>query len=112
MSLDVSGGTARVVPGPVCISVATEHPLIKLANALPWDALMDAVVPDLKRTTAKGRWWMGRKILVRVHLAAYLLQKIYDFTDRQTEYFLQDNAAFHSMLKKFRHQHPYERHVG
>ena len=94
MSLDLSGGTAPVVPGSVCIFVATEHPLIKLANALPWSALMEIVVADLKTTTAKGRWWLGRKLLVRVHLAAYLLQKIYDFTDRQTEYFLQDNAAF------------------
>lgn len=94
MSLDLSGGTTLVAPEFVRIAVTAEHPLIKLARALPWSALMDVVVPDLKRTTAKGRWWMGRKLLVRVHLAAFLLQKIYDLTDRQTEYFLRDNAAF------------------
>ena len=71
MSIDVSAGSKTVIAGSVCIFVATTHPLVKLANALPWDSLMDAVLPDLKQTTAKGYWWMGRKILVRVYLAAY-----------------------------------------
>jgi transposase len=29
-----------------------------------------------------------------MHLAAYLLQKIYDLTDRQVEYGIKDNAAY------------------
>jgi IS5 family transposase len=70
-----------------------DHPLIKLANALPWALLIAMVIPDLKRTTAKGFWWTGRRLLVRVHLAAYILQKLYDLTDRQVEYGLKDNAA-------------------
>ena len=37
---------------------------------------------------------MGRKLFVRVHLAAYILQKVYDLTDRQVEYGLNDNAAY------------------
>jgi IS5 family transposase len=32
--------------------------------------------------------------LIRVHLAAYLLQKLYDLTDRQVEYGIKDNAAY------------------
>jgi len=34
---------------------------------------------DLKRTTVKGYWWLGRRLLVRMHVAAYILQKISDF---------------------------------
>jgi IS5 family transposase len=94
MSLDFSGGDNAVSPGEVSICISGDHPLVKLANSLSWATLMSLVAPDLKQTTAKGLWWMGRKIVVRVHLAAYLLQKLYDLTDRQTEYCLKDNAAF------------------
>jgi hypothetical protein len=37
---------------------------------------------------------MGRKLSVRLHLAVFLLQKLYDLTDRQVEYGLLDNAAY------------------
>ena len=94
MSLDISGGDAAVMPTVVVIAVAKGHPLIKLAKALPWTGLMTLVTPDLKRSTRKGFWWKGPKLLVRVHLAAYILQKIYDLTDRQIEYGLRDNAAY------------------
>lgn len=94
MSLDLSGGDAVVAPATVSIMVTKDHPLLRLANALPWALLMDLVTPDLKRTTAKGYWWMGRRLLVRVHLAAYILQKLYDLTDREVEYGLKDNAAY------------------
>lgn len=94
MSIDVSGQYAKLKATSICIDVASDHPLIKLANTLPWAMLMAIVVGDLKKTTAKGYWWLGRKIGVRLHLAAYLLQKLYDLTDRQIEYAMKDNAAF------------------
>ena len=86
MGLNISGCDIAVTPGVVSVVVSQEHPLIKLANALPWIALINLVMSDLKETTAKRCWWMGRKLLVRVHLAAYLLQKIYNLTDRDVEY--------------------------
>ena len=55
--------------------------------------MIEQVVPDLKSTTKKGFWWMGPKLKVRIHLAAYILQKLYNYTDRKTEYQLKDNAA-------------------
>jgi len=94
MSIDMSGSATPVAPAAVSISVTNEHPLLRLANALPWAMLIDVVVGDLKKTTAKGFWWRGRKILVRVHLAAYLLAKLYNLTDRQVEYGIRDNAAY------------------
>ena len=94
MSLDMSGGDLGVKPGVVSINVTAEHPLLKLANALPWMTLVAMAMSDLKSTTPKGQWWMGRKLSVRLHLAVYLLQKIYDLTDRQAEYGVKDNAAY------------------
>jgi len=94
MSIDLSGGDAAVVPAKVTIDVTEDHPLMRLANALPWSLLIALVVEDLKRTTPKGMWWTGRKIRVRLHLGAYLLQKIYDLTDRAVEYGIKDNAAY------------------
>lgn len=94
MSIDVSGRDAKVKPTIVRIQVSEDHPLIKLGLSLPWASLMALVIADLKKTTAKGKWWLGRKICVRVHLAAYLLAKIYDLTDREVEYGIKDNAVY------------------
>ena len=94
MSLDISGCEVGVTAAPIRIFITSNHPLIRLANAMPWRALIDLVLMDLKSTTARGCWWTGRKLRVRTHLAAYLLQKLYDLTDRQVEYGLRDNAAF------------------
>ena len=49
---------------------------------------------------------MGRKLFVRVHLAAYILQKVYDLTDRQVEYGLNDNAAYQLFSGKGIAAHP------
>jgi len=78
----------------VTIDVSPSHPLIQLAQVIAWPALADLVLPDLKRTTAKGQWWRGRKLKLRVHLAALLLQWLYDLTDREVEWAIKDNAAY------------------
>src|SRR3989442_9507982 len=52
------------------------------------------VLPDLKRTTVKGQWWLGRKLAVRIHHGAFLLQWLYHLTDRQVEWAIKDNAAY------------------
>ena len=94
MGICLSGFNKRPTGGVLCLKVSDYHPLILLARNLPWRELADLVVTDLKVTTAKGYWYMGRKIQVRTHLGAYLLQKLYDLTDRKTEYQLKDNGAF------------------
>lgn len=94
MAIDMSG--QDIVPNveSITIKILESHPLYLLARSLPWAALMELVAGDLKKTTAKGKWWMGRKIIVRLHLAVYLLQKLYNLTDRKIEYQVKDNAAF------------------
>lgn len=94
MAIDTSGQESTVFPSVVKISILEQHPLILLANSLPWKEMIDCVIPDLKSSTKKGCWWLGPKLKVRIHLAAYILQKIYNLTDRKIEYQLKDNAAF------------------
>lgn len=94
MGINVSGLESKVSAAIISIQVEKDHPLVLLAEMLPWKILAEMVIADLKKTTAKGYWWMGRAILVRVHLAAYFLQKIYNLTDRKVEYGLRDNVAY------------------
>src|SRR3990167_1099220 len=93
MSIDYSGLNDKIVGRDMLITVKNNHPLIQLAQALSWDDLAEIVMPDLKSTTKKGRWWMGRALRLRIHLGAYILQQIFNKTDRQTEYDIKDNAA-------------------
>ena len=90
----MSGKDKNIVCQSVKIEITKEHPLVKLANMLHWATLFEIVIPDLKKTTGKGFWWMGRKLIIRIHLGAYILQRLYNLTDRQVEYGIKDNAAF------------------
>jgi hypothetical protein len=57
----------------VVIELAPKHPLIKLMNAIDWQALVALILPDLKASTTKMNWWLGRKLTVRSHLGVFLL---------------------------------------
>lgn len=93
MSICQSGVDAIIQPGKLLVDISDKHPLIQLGKALPWRELFELILPDLKKTSA-GCWWLGRKLKVRVHLGAYLLQQLYNKTDRQIEYDVKDNAAY------------------
>jgi IS5 family transposase len=94
MTISVSGCDQTVQARTLSISIESSHPLIKLANVLSWKVLSEPVVKDLKSTTAKGFWNLGRTLLVRMHLAVFILQKIYNKTDREIAQDLQDNVAY------------------
>jgi transposase, IS5 family len=94
MSICSSGLDTPCHVQPVTITVSPAHPLIQLAQVLPWQALADLVFPDLKKTTRKGKWWLGRKLTLRIHLGAFLLHWLYNLTDRQVEWALKENAAY------------------
>ncbi|STO91754.1 transposase [Fluoribacter dumoffii] len=93
MSLDVGGFDEQVTGDTITITISNEHRLIKLAQKIPWDEMLKLVLPDLKRTDKK-RWWMGRPLRIRIHLGAYILQQMFDLTDRKAEQALRDNAAY------------------
>jgi len=94
MSICFSGLDISCCVHPVTIDGSPAHPLLQLAQVMPWQALADMVLPDLKRTTAQGKWWLGRKLRLRIHLGALLLQWLYHLTDRQVEWAIRDNAAY------------------
>ncbi len=94
MSICSSGFSSPCRLQPVTIAVAPSHPLLQLAQVIPWQALAQLVLPDLQHTTAKGKWWVGRKLQLRIHLGAFLLQWLYNLTDRQVEWGIKDNAAY------------------
>ena len=94
MSICSSGLNAPCHGQPVTIEVAATQPLIQLAQVIPWLTLAELVLPDLKQSTAKGKWWLGRKLTLRIHLGAFLLQWLYTLTDRQVEWGIKDNAAY------------------
>lgn len=94
LSICSSGLDAPCRAQPVTIDISPTQPLLQLAQVIPWSALAELVFPDLKQTTAKGKWWLGRKLKLRIHLGAFLLQWLYNLTDRQIEWGLKDNAAY------------------
>ena len=98
MSICISGMDKSVLLGEVLITISPNHPLIQLAKIIPWPQFETIVMPDLKNTANKYnhicKWWLGRKLKLRIHLAAYILQQLYNKTDRQIEYDVKDNAAF------------------
>ena len=81
MSLDVEGFTNELDGGDVIIKVDDNHKLLKLARQLPWDEMLEAILPDLQRTEKKC-WWVGRPIRVRIHLGVYILQQMFDLVKR------------------------------
>ena len=83
----------RIEGGLVNILVTDTHPLIKLANFLPWEQMFKIILPDLRKTP-KGQHHRGRKLKIRTHLGVFLLQQFYNRTDRQIEYDVKENAAF------------------
>lgn len=93
MSLDVDGFTNELIGDEVIIKIDNNHRLLKLARNLPWSEMLDYILPDLKHTERKC-WWMGRPLRVRIHLGVYVLQQMFDLTDRMAEQQVRDNAAF------------------
>src|SRR6516162_576991 len=105
MSICQSGVDCTIKPGKILVDISENHPLIQLGQALPWRDLVELVLPDLKKTSA-GSWWLGRKLKIRIHLGVYLLQQMFNKTDRQIEYDVKDNAAYQifcgrSIVKKW-----------
>ena len=84
MSLCQNGLDAKLTDTAITIEVATSEPLVALANALDWRRIAHIAIPDLKRT-AKGCWYLGRRLSLRSHLAVMILQALLKETDRGIE---------------------------
>jgi transposase, IS5 family len=84
MSFCTRGMDAKLKRTSIKITVPSTEPLIKLANALDWNAVAEIALPDLKQT-AKGFWYLGRKLCLRTHLSVMVLQTLLKETDRGIE---------------------------
>ncbi len=78
----------------IIVEVLPTHPLIKLMNTLNWEELGQTILPDLKKSTSKLKWWLGRKLKIRIHLGVFLLQQLLNETDRGMERQLRDNVVY------------------
>ena len=88
MSLDISGLKYLIpIKLKIEISIPKLHPMIILAKNVPWEQMVELVEPDLY----KDRKRSGRKLNIRLHLAAFILQSQYKWTDRA----LEDMIKFH-----------------
>jgi transposase, IS5 family len=67
------------------ISVELDHRLVILCKSIPWMELMEKSRPILY--DEQGIPWDtgGRKLNLRAHLGAYILQSVHGWTDRWTE---------------------------
>lgn len=84
MSLCRRGLDTKLKRTTIKILVPTTDPLIRLGNALDWEMVAEIVLPDLK-LTAKGFWYLGRKLVLRIHLSILILQSLRKETDRGIE---------------------------
>jgi hypothetical protein len=64
--------------------VRQTEPLLKLANLLDWEHIGNLSIKDLKKTE-KGLWMLGRKLYLRIHLAAFILKFLLKLSDRELE---------------------------
>lgn len=70
------------------VSVPSLHPSIILAKNLPWEQMAKLVISDLYKQKKKS----GRKLNLRLHLGAFVLQAMNKWTDRT----LEDMVKFHA----------------
>jgi len=94
MGICASGIDQKLKESRITIHVKEDHPLVKLANTLDWLRMMEIVTDDLQQSTAKLKWWMGRKLSIRTHLGVYLLQQLFNMTDRGIEQQIKFNAVY------------------
>lgn len=84
MSICYKGLSAKVQPMSVSIFISETNVFFQMANSIDWQLIQQIVQPDLEKTE-KGFWWLGRKINMRIHLSAMLLQVLLKLSDRKLE---------------------------
>jgi len=94
MSIALQGLDSKLKSTSLSIRVSSKHPLLKLGNALSWQELADLAMPDLRQTTRKGFWYLGRRLYLRIHLGVYVLQCLLRETDRGIESKVNDTPVY------------------
>lgn len=94
MSICDSGIGRKLFGQEILIPISPNHPLLILGNELPWEEMLRIVEDDFRQNLASKALHYGRKLKIRIHIGAYLLQKMFNLTDRGTESGIRDNAAY------------------
>lgn len=94
MSICDSGIGCKLFGSEITIKVEDDHPLVLLGNQLPWEEMLSLIEDDLSNSTRLKKSHFGRKLKARIHLGAYLLQKMYNLKDREIERDIKYNAAY------------------
>ena len=99
------------------INIPKDHPLVVLNQSIPWQELMEQAIPLLYQEHCIAMD-IGRRLHLRAHLGAYILQTVHNWTDRWTEEmlkyyvparifcgFLESTASIdHTKIEKFRNR--------
>ena len=75
------------------ISVPSDHFLLNLARTIPWEEYAQIAIFDLYKDRKKS----GKKLNIRMHLGAFILQTIFRWTDRE----LEENLKYYSPARIF-----------
>ena len=67
------------------VSIEPTHRLAVLCRSIPWEDLIGKAIPILYDEYGIERDTWGRKLDLRAHLGAYILQAVHGWTDRWTE---------------------------
>jgi len=94
MSIALQGLDSKLKSTTLSIFTPSRHPLIRLGNAVNCEKLGELALEDLKKTTHKGFWWLGRKLQLRTHLGVYILQCLLKQTDRGIESAIHDTPVY------------------
>jgi hypothetical protein len=79
MSLDISKINYPVKEKlKTIIEVPDDHFLIKLNEVIPWSEYADLAIADLYKERKRS----GKKLNLRLHLGAFILQSLFRWTDR------------------------------
>lgn len=75
------------------ILIPEQHFLITLAQVIPWEEYAQLAIDDLYKNKRKS----GRKLNIRLHLGAFILQTLFKWTDRE----LAENLNYYAPARVF-----------
>lgn len=104
MSICKKGLDAKLKSASIVTFVSTSELLLKLGSALEWLKIADLAMEDLKQT-AKGFWFLGRRLCLRSHLAVMILQSLLKETDRGIEERIEQTPLYQVFCGKSILQH-------
>jgi transposase, IS5 family len=94
MSIDISRITYPIEDNlKIKIEVPVNHFLVRLSSVIPWMEFADLAIADLYKDRKKS----GKKLNLRLHIGAYVLQSLLGWTDRE----LEENLNFYAPARSF-----------